>query len=186
MSPVCFEFLPRFGKVHCCSVLLFFSQTVIYSVAAAHTVGCRYSVGFIVTFLMDTKLSTRFPSILSVAPSANRKWQGWQASECGQFSREPNVTPNPVKSLFRAVIMRFMLSNEAWWCVESIKALSLLIWAFCCLYYCRRSSLAHTDILCTCCEYSVIIPCSPLGTKTSLGGIFEQYFFIISQLNPWN
>lgn len=61
----------------------------------------RYSVEFIVTFLMDGELSDRFQPIgIFMVPSANRKWQGWQASECGQLSREINVTPYPVKNLF--------------------------------------------------------------------------------------
>lgn len=51
--------------------------------------------------LMDRKLSAGFQSTgIFMAPSANGMWQGWQASECGQLSREPNVTPYPVRSLF--------------------------------------------------------------------------------------
>ena len=130
----------------CCSVLLFPSRTLIY--AAAHTVGCRYAVEFIVTFLMDSKLSAGFPSFgIFMAPSANRKWQGWQASECGQLSREPKCHTTTCQKPFLAVIMRFVLSNEPRWS-ESIKALSLLIWAFCRLYYHGCSSLAHTDTPC--------------------------------------
>lgn len=77
------------------------------------------------------------------------KWEVTRLTGQWVWTVEPNVTRFPVKSLFLAVIMRFVLSYEPWRSVESIKALSLLICAFCCLYYSGCSSLAHTGTLCT-------------------------------------
>lgn len=63
---------------------------------------CRGSaVEYIVTSFNGQKAVSRIPVHWNLYGSlTNGMWQGWQASECGQLSREPNVTPYPVRSLF--------------------------------------------------------------------------------------
>lgn len=90
---LCFTSPPLVAKVHCYSSAV--KLTSYWRLQIFRGIRCYHF------FLMDRKLSTRFQSVwIFMDLSANRKWQAWQSSECGQLSREPNVTPDYVKSFF--------------------------------------------------------------------------------------
>lgn len=136
MSPVCFTSPPLFGRVHRRSVLLFLSKNSDLRRSCSSYCRLQISCGTHCHLFNGQQAVIQIPVYLNLYGSLSklevtrltgqRVWTVEQRAKCHTI---------PCQKPFLAVIMRFVLSNEPWWSVESIKALSLLICAFCSLYY---------------------------------------------------